>query len=41
MTFDLMTRSRQSLDNAAVEEIGAPKALKIMLAAKELFMAEG
>ena len=41
MTFDVMSRSRANLDLEAAEEIGAPKALKIMEAAKGLFMTEG
>ena len=41
MTFDLMPRSRQNLDIEAADEVGGPKALKIMQAAKDLFMAEG
>ena len=41
MTLNLMPRSRASLDTDAADEFGAPKALRIMQAAKELFMAEG
>lgn len=41
VTFDVMTRSRANLDIDAADEVGAPKALKIMQAAKDLFMAEG
>ena len=41
MTIDLMPRSRANLDIDAADEFGAPKALKIMQAAKDLFMAEG
>ena len=36
-----MTSSRTNLDIDADDEFGAPKALKIMQAAKELFIAEG
>src|SRR5688572_31658021 len=36
-----MPRSRANLDIDAADEFGAPKALKIMQAAKELFIAEG
>ena len=41
MTIDFMPRSRANLDVDAADEFGAPKALKIMQAAKELFIAEG
>src|SRR5262249_12667190 len=41
VSFDVMPRTRPGLEIEGADEFGAPKALKIMESAKDLFMAEG
>ena len=41
MSFDLLPKSRRGLDLDAPDEFGAPKAIKILESARDLFMAEG